>query len=74
MNNILSIKNLTVKYEHVLALENVSLEVEQGDFLAIIGPNGGGKTTFLRAVLGLIKKESGEILIDGKDIEKNRKW
>lgn len=72
MGNILSIKNLTVKYEHVLALENINLEVEGKDFLAIIGPNGGGKTTFLKAILGLIKKESGNILIDGKDIEKNR--
>ena len=72
MNNILSIKNLTVKYDHILALDNINLDVEKGDFLAIIGPNGGGKTTFLRAILGLLKKESGEILIEGKNIEKNR--
>lgn len=71
-NNILSIKNLTVKYENVLALDNVSLEVKQGDFLAIIGPNGGGKTTFLKSILGLVKVEKSEILIEGKNIEKNR--
>lgn len=72
MESILSIKNLTVKYEYVLALDNVSLEIKKGDFLAIIGPNGGGKTTFLKAILGLVKIEKGEILIDGKNIEKNR--
>lgn len=72
MGNILSIRNLTVKYEHVLALENINLDVEEKDFLAIIGPNGGGKTTFLKAILGLIKKENGEILIEGKNIEKSR--
>ena len=72
MENILSIKNLTVRYEYVLALDNVNLEIKKGDFLAIIGPNGGGKTTFLKAILGLVKVENGEILIDGKNIEKNR--
>ena len=72
MNNILSIKNLKVKYEQVLALDNINLEVVEGDFLAIIGPNGGGKTTFLKAILGLVKKENGEILIEGKPVQKNR--
>jgi len=72
MSNILSIKNLTVKYEQVLALDRINLQVKEGDFLAIIGPNGGGKTTFLKAVLGLVKKESGEILIENRSIEKNR--
>lgn len=72
MSNVLSIKNLTVKYEQVLALDRINLQVQEGDFLAIIGPNGGGKTTFLKAVLGLIRKESGEILIENKSIEKNR--
>lgn len=71
-NSILKVKNLTVKYDSVLALENVSLDVKKGDFLAIIGPNGGGKTTFLRSILGLVKKEKGEILLNNKDIEKSR--
>lgn len=72
MESILSIKNLTVRYDYVLALDNISLEVKKGDFLAIIGPNGGGKTTFLKAILGLVKIDKGEILIEGKNIDKNR--
>lgn len=72
MKKILKIKNLTVKYEQVLALDNINLEVKEGEFLAIIGPNGGGKTTLLKAILGLIPIEKGEISIDGKGIEKNR--
>lgn len=71
-NIILSIKNLTVRYENLIAIDNINLEVENGDFLAIIGPNGGGKTTFLKAILGLLKMENGEILIAGKSLEKNR--
>ena len=71
-NIILSVKDLTVKFDSVLALDNVSLDVKKGDFLAIIGPNGGGKTTFLRTILGLVKKEKGEILLNNKDIEKSR--
>lgn len=64
MNKILEITNLSVGYEdkpHVL--ENVNLNVFQNDFLGIIGPNGGGKTTLLKTILGLIKPEKGNIYL-----------
>lgn len=62
MNKILEITNLSVGYEdkpHVL--ENVNLNVFQNDFLGVIGPNGGGKTTLLKTILGLIKPGKGNI-------------
>ncbi|MDX9881129.1 MAG: metal ABC transporter ATP-binding protein [Prolixibacteraceae bacterium] len=61
MSLILEIQNLTVSYEKVKALENVNLTVSEGDFLGVIGPNGGGKTTLLKAILGLVKPSSGSI-------------
>ncbi len=61
MSTILEIKNLNVSYDSVRVLENVSLNVAQGDFLGVIGPNGGGKTTLLKAILGLLKPDSGTI-------------
>lgn len=62
MKKILELRNITVGYEdkpHVL--QGVNLDVLQNDFLGIIGPNGGGKTTLLKTILGLVKPSSGDI-------------
>lgn len=61
--NIIEVKNATVRYGDVLALDRVTFSVESGTFLGIIGPNGGGKTTLIKALLGLIEPDSGEIRI-----------
>ncbi|MGZ7108833.1 MAG: metal ABC transporter ATP-binding protein [Methanobacterium sp.] len=63
----LEIRNLNVKINHNLILEDINLAVNKNDFMAIIGPNGGGKSTLLKTILDLIKPESGEIKILGKD-------
>jgi zinc transport system ATP-binding protein len=62
----ISIKNISVIYDQNIALNNVSIDIKEGDYLGIIGPNGGGKTTFLKSILGLINIDSGEISIYGK--------
>lgn len=62
MNKIIEIRDLSVGYEdHPYVLKNINLDVFQGDFLGIIGPNGGGKTTLLKTLLGLVKPTSGTI-------------
>lgn len=62
MNKLIEIKNLTVGYENKpKVLDDISLTIYNDDFLGIIGPNGGGKTTLLRTILGLIKPEAGSI-------------
>lgn len=58
---ILNIKNLSYKYNKINVLEDVNLSVLNDDFLAIIGPNGGGKSTLLKLILGLIKPQNGTI-------------
>jgi zinc transport system ATP-binding protein len=62
----LEIKNLYFKYDKEWILEDINLELEDGEFLAIIGPNGGGKTTLLKLILGFLKPDKGEIKIYGK--------
>ena len=61
MDPLIKIENLTVAYDKVPVLENVDLEIFENDFLGVIGPNGGGKTTLLKAILGLKRPESGKI-------------
>ncbi|MDR0232461.1 MAG: ATP-binding cassette domain-containing protein [Dysgonamonadaceae bacterium] len=60
-NHLIEIENLNAGYDDKLVLKDVSLNISRGDFLGIIGPNGGGKTTLLKLILGLLKPKSGEI-------------
>lgn len=60
------IENLTVQYGETSALTDVSLCVEERDYLGIIGPNGGGKTTLLKAILHLVRPTTGQIYVYGK--------
>jgi branched-chain amino acid transport system ATP-binding protein len=65
---MLEIKNLNVSYGAIIALHGISLSVKQGSIVTLIGSNGAGKSTTLRAVSGLLKPKSGEILYDGQNI------
>jgi branched-chain amino acid transport system ATP-binding protein len=69
MNMLLSAKQITVHYGKSLALDNVSLEMEEGSVVTIIGANGAGKSTILRAVSGLMPLSSGEIWFLNKRID-----
>jgi zinc transport system ATP-binding protein len=66
------IDNLSVYYGQTPAISGVCLDVEEGAYLGIIGPNGGGKTTLLKAILGLIPTNSGTIQVYGKSPAKDR--
>lgn len=62
---MLQVKNITVHYGKALAVDSVSLEVNEGEFVAVIGPNGAGKTTLFKTISSIIKPTSGEIYFDG---------
>ena len=74
MLNLVEIKNLTVKYPDVKALDDVSFSVKEGDFLGIIGPNGAGKSTLFASMLGLNTKYQGIIKFFGQDIRKSKDY
>ena len=67
---MLEIKGVYFKFEEEFILENISVVIDHLDFIAIIGPNGGGKTTLLKLILGIHKLQKGEITIYGKPIKK----
>ncbi|HHT9126702.1 MAG TPA: ABC transporter ATP-binding protein [Candidatus Brocadiia bacterium] len=69
MNHLLEVKNLSVYYGTVRALEDASFYVDSNEIVAMVGPNGAGKSTALKAVTGLIQPKSGEIKFNGANIK-----
>ncbi len=68
MNNILEIKDLSVNFGGIKAVNDISLSVEKGKIITLIGANGAGKSTILKSVSGTIKPQSGEIIFEGENI------
>jgi len=71
---IFDIKNLSFSVKGQSILSNISLEIFSAEYIAIIGPNGGGKTTLIRMLLGLDKPTSGEVRIFGQKLNEFKKW
>ena len=69
---MLEVQNLTKIYDDKFsALSNVNLTLEDNSFLALLGKNGAGKTTFIGVVSSLIRKTSGKVFVDGKDLDQD---
>ncbi len=73
MDKVIELEGVWFFYDRLPILESVDLVVHKGDFLGIIGPNGGGKSTLLKVILGLIKPSKGTVKVLGTDPEKARK-
>ncbi|HEY0224005.1 MAG TPA: ABC transporter ATP-binding protein [Pseudolabrys sp.] len=66
--SMLKVENLTKHFGSLVAVNDVSIDVEQGELRAVIGPNGAGKTTFFNMISGFLTQTSGRIVFDGEDI------
>ena len=69
--NLLSLQSVSRRYASRVVLEDVSLEVREGEAVALIGANGAGKTTFVNMVTGYLKPDRGSIVLDGTDISRH---
>ena len=67
---LLEIRDLDVRYGHIQALKGISLDVAEGEIVALLGANGAGKTTLMRTVSGLMRPHSGEVLLRGQPIQR----
>ena len=64
----LELRNVTKRFGKIIALNDVSFSVDDGEFFVVVGPNGSGKTTLLRVIAGLVEPDSGEVDIDGVNV------
>jgi branched-chain amino acid transport system ATP-binding protein len=67
-DNIMEVRNLTVKFGGLVALDDVSFVIKRGEILGLIGPNGAGKTTCFNAMTGVYKPTSGQVMLEGQSI------
>ncbi len=72
MEKVVELKNVSFSYDSIPVLRNVSLSVKRGDLVGVIGPNGGGKTTLLKIILGLLRPTKGKVSVFGKAPETGR--
>jgi spermidine/putrescine transport system ATP-binding protein len=65
---LLELRNVTRRFGEISAVDNINLSIEAGEFFTLLGPSGSGKTTLLRMIAGFNQPDSGQILLDGKDL------
>ncbi|MFW5990116.1 MAG: ATP-binding cassette domain-containing protein, partial [Campylobacterales bacterium] len=66
-NPIIEVKEVNLNFNTQVALKNITFCINEGEFVALIGPNGGGKTTLLKVILGVLKPDSGEVQVCAKN-------
>lgn len=71
MNNLLALQNISKAFGNLLAVDNVSLTIPQGQIIGLIGPNGSGKSTLLNVISGMMPVYAGKIIFNGQDITKH---
>ncbi|OED43570.1 ABC transporter ATP-binding protein [Chromatiales bacterium (ex Bugula neritina AB1)] len=68
MTPVLEVKEVTVRFGGVLAVDNASVTLGAGDLIGFVGPNGAGKTTLMRVITGIIKPQHGSVWLEGRDL------
>lgn len=71
---IIEVKDVSFNFGKNEVLKNINLEIYKGDYIGIVGPNGGGKTTLIKLMLGLLKPNTGEISLFGSELSKFNGW
>ncbi len=68
MSRQLEVRNLVVKYGEIVGVRDLSMSVAKGEIVALLGANGAGKSTTLKAIIGIVKATGGSIIVDGQDV------
>ena len=69
---LLRLDRLTKKYREILAVDDLTIEIYRGEIFGLLGPNGAGKTTTINLIAGIIEPDSGQIFLEGENIQENK--
>lgn len=72
--NIIELHNVSFSYAREEVIKDITLNIHKGDYVGIIGPNGGGKSTLLKLMLGLLTPQSGTVRLFGEDLKQFKEW
>jgi len=72
--NIIELHNVSFSYAREEVIKDVTINIHKGDYVGIIGPNGGGKSTLLKLMLGLLTPKSGTVRLFGEDLKQFKEW
>lgn len=72
--NIIEVKNISFSYTNEVVLKDITLNIHPGDYVGVVGPNGGGKTTLLKIMVGLLNPLRGEVRLFSKPIKQFKEW
>ena len=72
--SVIRLENVDFSYDNKKVLKNINIDIQQGMFLGLVGPNGGGKSTLIKIILGLLKPDKGNIFLLDQPIEKFHDW
>src|SRR5438067_334955 len=73
-NTIIQLQNISFAYTSEVILKDITLSIHKGDYVGIVGPNGGGKSTLLKTMLGLLKPQKGQVALFGMEIQQFKDW
>lgn len=73
-NNLIEMKGVSFAFENKVALDHIDFHIPEGSFMGLVGPNGGGKTTLIKLILGLLKPDKGSIELFHKPLSQFRDW
>lgn len=73
-DSVITLNNVSFKYDHKIVLDQIYLEIKRGSFIGLVGPNGGGKTTLIKIILGLIRPYEGSVKLLNKSLSKFKDW
>lgn len=73
-NTIIELENVSFSYSNELVLKEINLQIQQGNYVGIVGPNGGGKSTLLKVMLGILKPQKGVVKLLGVEISQFKDW
>ncbi|WP_026907036.1 metal ABC transporter ATP-binding protein [Paucisalibacillus globulus] len=74
MNSIISLENISYSYEKKPILQQINFEIHKGAFVGLLGPNGGGKTTLIKIILGILNPDSGSLTLFDQPLEEFKSW